>query len=111
MAKLLRHLDVKLAPNGGNRPKVVVLKNVFIYISLFDLIDICTSIVKLFDLFQAASEIQNMEDHSTKLAENYEALKRERALLLTEREKLFNGIFFLKFFFICMLDSCFSFFN
>ena len=38
-----------------------------------------------------------MKDEEQLLAENYEALKHKRALLLTEREKTFNGILFSSF--------------
>ena len=53
------------------------------------------SLLKLFDLFQTRNEIKQLEEEAKALAENYDALKHERTLLLTEREKTFNGMAFL----------------
>ena len=50
--------------------------------------------MNLFDLLQARSEIKHLEDQAKLLAEYYDALKTYRDLLLTQREKIFHGIFF-----------------
>ena len=50
--------------------------------------------MNLFDLLQARSEIKHLEDQAKLLAEYYDALKSNRDLLLTLREKTFHGIFF-----------------
>ena len=54
-------------------------------------------LMNLFYLFQAKNEIKHLEEQAKLLAEYYDALKNNRELLLSLREKTFHGISFLLF--------------
>ena len=98
LEKLWRNLENQLAPNSGKRLNVVILENVNVFVfTLFT----WNSLMNLFDLFQARSEIRLLEEQAKLLEENYEAFKQIREILLTQREKTFHGI--IKIFFYSII--------